>query len=268
MQHKPEVKTRLLTSMVSAGQLGKTTVLGEGLVPWLKFIEVPYLLIDADSEHRTLSDRFPEAIFHQVNTIDAFGELINNSGKLPVEIVDFPAQSTSTYVEWISQRRWVDALEHRGVRFTIFIFAADLPAAIQSASQIVRAFSDRADYVVVENGARYRSKQFYQTAVAKELADFGAKKVDVPFIMDMTRAAVKSQSAKAGRWLTLDEAKMHVGEIERMDIEFFVNQMAMQCEDILTVLVPDPSSIKNKCIRVPFPTTNDLKGNPRLLGAL
>jgi hypothetical protein len=47
-----------------------------------------------------------------------------------------------------------------GVRPTLLIFAADDPTAKESASNTVRFFGDAADYVLIENPARFKSEEF------------------------------------------------------------------------------------------------------------
>ena len=68
----PKITTRLLTSMVSAGQIGKTTIFLQGVIPWLEFAGVDWLAVDCDSEHHTLSDTLQASVFHPVADPDAY----------------------------------------------------------------------------------------------------------------------------------------------------------------------------------------------------
>ena len=42
--------------------MGKSTGL-EGILTWARFAGIPVGAVDCDAEHRTLSKRFPEAVF-------------------------------------------------------------------------------------------------------------------------------------------------------------------------------------------------------------
>jgi hypothetical protein len=52
-------KHRTLTSFQSTGRMGQL-VLKQGLISWFGFASIPFLAIDADSEHNTLSRWYPD----------------------------------------------------------------------------------------------------------------------------------------------------------------------------------------------------------------
>jgi hypothetical protein len=252
--------------MISVGQIGKSLVLGEGIASWLQYANIPHALIDCDHEHRTLSDRFQDAVFAPVHSSDDFRLLFEELGGLPVDIIDLPAQQTTFFMDCFHQFHTLELLASKAVRMTIFIFAAELPAAIQSAARIVETFHDAVDYVIVENPARFKSNGFYRSRVAKSLTTLGAKKLEIPFITATTWEEIKKLSAHEGRWLSLTESKEKLSISSRADVEYFLGQMTVRCEDIADILVPELALIKNKAIRLSLPQKTKI--NNRLAGAL
>ena len=57
-----KINHRLVTCFQSSGRIGKSTVF-EGILAWARFAGIPVAAVDCDAEHRTLSKRFPEAVF-------------------------------------------------------------------------------------------------------------------------------------------------------------------------------------------------------------
>src|SRR5271157_2507055 len=89
------VKRRFITCTQSTGRVGKSTV-AEGLITWMRYAGIDFAAVDADSQHQTLSRRYPEdsAIFDATKTFDGFARMLNELPAFPLIIVDFPAQAT------------------------------------------------------------------------------------------------------------------------------------------------------------------------------
>ena len=88
-------KKRFIACTQSTGRIGKSMV-AEGLISWLRYAEIEFAAIDADSQHQTLWHRYPDqvAIFDATKTLDDFSRMIQTLPDLPVILVDFPAQAT------------------------------------------------------------------------------------------------------------------------------------------------------------------------------
>jgi hypothetical protein len=243
-------RSRLLTSMVSAGSIGKTTMFTEIVTPYLKYVQIPFQMIDADDEHRTLSQFRPDAAFLPATTQEEFRMILQNLAQRPVEMVDFPAQHTTKYLNWLNH--YLPILDAKGIRITIFLFAAArLPSAIQSTTYLLNTLGTRVDYVIVDSPGIFKSAGFYETPLGKRLIEINAPTIIIPPIMRTTLDARRSISAQAGKWLSLWDAKYFADEFTRMDIEFFEMKSAAACEDIAHLLVPDSSQIKKSVIRFP-----------------
>ncbi len=49
---------RFIACTQSTGRVGKSTI-AEGLISWMRFAEIGSAAIDADTQHQTLSRRYP-----------------------------------------------------------------------------------------------------------------------------------------------------------------------------------------------------------------
>ena len=89
------VKRRFIACTQSTGRIGKSTV-AEGLISWLRYAGVEFAAVDADSQHQTLSRRYPDYVetFDATKTFDDFARMVQALPNLPVILVDFPAQAT------------------------------------------------------------------------------------------------------------------------------------------------------------------------------
>jgi hypothetical protein len=264
---KTKIRTRIIASMISGGQIGKSTALGEAVSPTLEYWGVEYSAVDLDGEHKTLSDRNDRAVLHEIKSADSFIALFNGTGKMPVEILDFPAQNTSFYLDCFERFKTLKFLEEKGVRMTQFIFASAAPSAISSAAMIVGAFGEQVDYVIVENPARTLAEPFYATAVSLRLNELGAKTLKLPEVTSTALGEIKQLSKEAGRWLSFQAAKSLLSGQVREDIEYFLDRSAERLEDIAEVILPDVALIKNKVVRTKLPKLVENK-NRRLLGAV
>jgi cellulose biosynthesis protein BcsQ len=84
------ISRRFITCTQSTGRVGKSTV-AEGLITWMRYAGIDFAAVDADSEHQTLSRRYPEdsAIFEATKTFDGFARMLNELPAFPLIIVDF-----------------------------------------------------------------------------------------------------------------------------------------------------------------------------------
>ena len=133
---------RFIACTQSTGRVGKSTV-AEGLISWLRYAEIDFAAIDADGQHLTLSNRYPDqvGIFDATKTLDVFSRLIQTLPASPVILVDFPAQATAFLLSAVNHFRLLEFFEHSKVRPTLLVFAADDPTAKESASNTVRSLA-------------------------------------------------------------------------------------------------------------------------------
>jgi hypothetical protein len=231
--------------------MGKSTGL-EGILTWARFAGIPAGAVDCDAEHRTLSQRFPEAVFvDATRSKDEFLQLIMELPDTPLAVADFPAQATDFLLSAMDSLRVLDALDARETRMTVLMFAADDPTATASMAKTYRALGDRVDYLLVKNPARFRSQGFDESALAELFRKNKVPVLELPAMTTITLHAIASASAERKKHLTFSEAVkiQSIHPMCRFEIEHFLNRILTQCEDAAQVLVPDLAVIKNKVFR-------------------
>jgi hypothetical protein len=246
-----KINHRLVTCFQSTGRVGKSTTM-EGILTWATFAGIPAAVVDCDAEHRTLSKRFPEATFvDATRSKDEFLQLIAGLPDTPVAVADFPAQATEFLLSAMESLRVLDALDARETRMTVLMFAADDPTAAESLAKTYRVLGDRADYLLVKNPARFRSHAFDESALAEAFKRKRVPVLELPTITNTTLQEIAVACAEKKKHLTYAEAikTFSIPYICRNEIEYFVNRMLAQCEDVERVLVPEPATIKNKVFR-------------------
>lgn len=241
---------RFVACTQSTGRVGKSTF-AEGLLNALNFAGVPCAVIDADPQHQTLSRRYPDQVnfFDATRSPDDFSKMIRAMpDAADVILVDFPAGHTDTVLQAFQALQLLKYLENVNVRVTLLIFAADDPTAVESATNTVSFFGGDVDYLLVKNPQRFDSQRFPQ-------AWFNARKVPMFHIPQMTPGTVgqwENAERKVGKFLGLSEAKEHpeLHPLCRGELEYFYNRFLCQVEDRSGILMPDPSKIQGKTVRV------------------
>lgn len=251
MSVSTQINHRLITCFQSSGRIGKSTAL-EGILAWARFAGIPIAAVDCDAEHRTLSKRFPKAHFvDATRSNNEFLQLVMELPDAPMAVADFPAQATDFILNAVESLRVLDAFEAREIRMTVLMFAADDPTAQASLAKTYRALGDRADYLLVKNLARYRSRLFDESALAELFRRNNVPVLELPPITATTLEAIEVASAEQRRHLTFAEAAetVSIPQICRYELQFFQNRIYTQCEDYASILVPQSTAILNKVNR-------------------
>jgi hypothetical protein len=244
---------RFVACTQSTGRVGKSIV-AEGLITWMHFAGIDFAAIDADSQHQTLLNRYPDevGVFDATKTLDDFATMIQTLPERPVILVDFPAQATDFLLSAAKHFRLLEFFEQAQVRPTLLIFAADDTTAKESASNTVRFFGDAADYLLVENPARFKSAEFNRTALANWFEQRSTPTVKLPTVTAVTMNSWEQLENRLKRYLSLDEARTakELHELSRYELSFLRDRFLVQCEDAAGFLLPDVSLIKNKVERL------------------
>src|SRR5271156_1958038 len=99
---------RLVTCFQSSGRIGKSTMF-EGILAWARFAGISVGAVDCDAEHKTLSKRFPEAVFADATrSKDEFLQLVMELPDTPLAVADFPAQATDFLLNAVESLRVLD----------------------------------------------------------------------------------------------------------------------------------------------------------------
>ena len=252
-EKKPAISRRFIACTQSTGRVGKSTV-AEGIITWLHFAQVEFAAIDADSQHQTLLHRYPDevGVFDATKTFDDFARMVQTLPARPVTIVDFPAQATDFLLSAAKHFRLLEFFEQARVRPTLLIFAADDPTAKESASNTVRFFGDNADYMLVENPARFKTDEFKRTALWNWLEKRATPIVRLPTVTAVTMNAWEALENKLKRYLSLDQTReqKELHELSRYELAFLRDRFLVQCEDAAGCLLPDTSLIQTRVERL------------------
>src|SRR5260370_7660463 len=122
------IKRRFIACTQSTGRIGKSTV-AEGLIGWLRYAGVAFVAVDADSQHRTLSHRYPCDVesFDATKTLDDFARMIQALPDFPIILVDFPAQATNFLLSAAEHFRLLDFFQRSGIQPPFLIFTPHAP---------------------------------------------------------------------------------------------------------------------------------------------
>jgi hypothetical protein len=247
------ISRRFIACTQSTGRVGKSTV-AEGIITWLHFAQVEFAAIDADSQHQTLLHRYPDevGVFDATKTLDDFARMIQTLPPRPVILVDFPAQATDFLLSAAKHFRLLEFFEQARVRPTLLIFAADDPTAKESAANTVRFFGDNADYLLVENPARFKTDEFKRTALWNWFEKRATPILRLPTVTAVTMNGWEALENKLKRYLSLDEAReqKELHELSRYELAFLRDRLLVQCEDAAESLLPDPGIIQRKVERL------------------
>jgi hypothetical protein len=248
------IKQRFIACTQSTGRVGKSTV-ADGLISWFEFAGIPYSAVDTDKQH-------PSA--------DEFGLFLTSLPDKPALIVDFPSQTTETILSNAEHFQMMDSFETLGIRPTLLIFTADDSTAKDSAYETLEFFADKADYILVENSARFRSDAFKSTALYDRFLARKSPTIVVDRISVGTLNEWDAAQHKLGRFLSLDDMEKLPGLSlnARLEMSGVRNRFLVQCEECAALLIPDPALIKNKVIRLESKTKKrpaNRLGNPDLI---
>ena len=243
---------RFIACTQSTGRVGKSTI-AEGLISWMRFAEIGFAAVDADTQHQTLSRRYPEqvSVFDAARSFDDFSQMIQQLPPAPVILVDFPAQATAFLLEAAAHFNLIEFFERINVRPTLLIFAADDRTAQESAASTIEFFEDAADYLLIENPARFKSSEFALVAINSWLQERSTPTIRVPAVTAATMNAWQNLERQLERFVPLDEVTTSSGlhDLSRMELDYFRNRFLVQFEDWADWVVPDANLIKNKVSR-------------------
>ena len=247
------LRARLVCPLQSTGRVGKSTAC-EAIVSWAKWAGIDHVPIDADEEHRTLSQRFAAAKLMAEVTREpsAFKELVQAVAGVPAPLMvaDFPAQATAFLLEQFEALRALDVLDEAGVKMTVMLFPADDDSAQRSLAAVVRQLGNRVDYLLVRSPARYRTEQFDRSRAAERLAALSVEELYFPALTRSTIEDVAAASRAVGRMLPWAEAMGDLPSASRFELEGWTNKVRAQCEDAARILLPDPGLLKKRVERV------------------
>ena len=180
-------------------------MVADGILSWLTFAGIPHAAIDTDWQHHTLSDRYKMHLLDATSSEDEFEQLLENLPESPTLIVDFPGNKTSKILEFAAHFQMLKSFRASSIRPTLLIFTADDSTAKDSALETLEFFGDAADYLLVENSARFKSDSFKATPLYDEFTARNSPTLVVPRISAGTLNAWEAAQHRLGEYLSLDK---------------------------------------------------------------
>jgi hypothetical protein len=248
---KTQIKSRLLATVQSKGNLGKST---ECLarIEWLKSHSVEWQAYDLDDAHRSVFKRYPE----QTKLIPVSGQesaeqllrVFRNAGKTPVQIVDARAQATDEILRVIQRAQFLSIAADQGIRMTVFVFPYDDLATMQNLEGVVRELGNAVDYVVVRNPAKNPTRMFDGSGLQSILKEWGGVEITMPAMFKSTLLQLDELEARHERGITWAEAignrDLKLDVFARGDLESFLADMHAEYDAIAGHLLPTEIAAK------------------------
>jgi hypothetical protein len=242
---KTEIKSRLLATVQSKGNLGKST---ECLarIEWLNSLSVEWQAYDLDDAHQSVFKRYPErAKLIPISGPESAEQLLRvfrNAGRTPVQIVDTRAQATDEILRVIQRTNFLSIAAQQGIRMTVFVFPYDDLATMQNLETIVRELGDSVDYVIVRNPAKNPTRMFDGSGLQSILHEWGGVEITMPCMFKSTFLHLDELESQRGRAITWAEAignrELKLDLFARGDLEIFLIEMHRQYEAIAGHLLP------------------------------
>ena len=227
--------SRLICPLQSTGQVGKSTVLSS-IIEYLKATDISYRAIDADGEHRTLSTWYEEVShvpFKEKN------DLLNVLGALGTEkaqIVDFPAQATTTLLSSLVDFDAIAFLSERGIRVTVVLFANQDQAGMVAAADIYRTLGRTVDYLVVENPVKFGSTGFWRSRLGEAFDN--DPRLKLPSLPDDVVYKINLESKKQNRVFNFVESVNYLEGLERAAVNGWKKDVFGSLHRAARVLLP------------------------------
>jgi hypothetical protein len=231
---------------------------------------IPHAAIDTDWQHHTLSDRYKMHLLDATSSEDEFEQLLENLPKSPTLIADFPGNKTSKILEFAAHFQMLKSFRASGIRPTLLIFTADDSTAKDSALETLEFFGDGADYLLIENSARFKSDSFKATPLYDEFVARNSPTLVVPRISAGTLNAWEAAQHRLGEYLSLDKIckadGLNVTSV--LELSGVRDRFLVGCEDCASHIIPDLALIKNKVQRADSASAKrpaNRLGNPLLV---
>lgn len=242
---KTQIKSRLLATVQSKGNLGKST---ECLarIEWLNSLSVQWQAYDLDDAHQSIVKRHPE----QTKLIPVSGpesaeqllRVFRNAGRTPIQIVDARAQATDQILEVMQRTHFLSVAAAQGIRMTVFLFPYDDLATMQNLETIVRTLGTAVDYVIVRNPAKNPTRMFDGSGLQFALKEWGSAEITMPALFKSTLLQLDELEARHGRGISWAEAignpDLNLEVFARGDLECFLAELHAEYHAIAHLLLP------------------------------
>lgn len=243
-----ETRGRVFLPMQSAGRMGKSTVV-DIFAGWLDHAGIPWRGADFDSVHQTFSRAFPNVNLMPLDEKEVIPRMLNalaTEEPVPVTIMDMPAQATDRLLAAFAQFGALDLLEGAGLRLTVPLFLVDDTGARESLAKVVRALTDRVDYLLVRNPARGSSNRVEAVPAVAAMIEDGYPIVTLPELSDVTKDAIAALQRQERKFYPLSEVGPLLPGLAKLELSKFMPRVWRQMEEAADVLLPDRRLIQSQ----------------------
>lgn len=241
--NKTKTRSRMVAPVQSIGRCGKSTLL-QLVFQYLTESKVETSLIDCDDQHSTLQKWYPQIALLPFKQHGDLARLFEYAGESPSELIDFPAQATSEILEAFRAFQIERLFSEKGIALTIPIFASNEPAAMVSAAKIHAETHGYADYVLIENPAKFASNLFDESKLAKVMFK-DSPRIRIPALSAHTVETIQKKGVELRKSLTFADAVAVLPIAARMETQHWMARIFDQFNGIKSFLTADPATVKN-----------------------
>lgn len=227
--------SRLICPLQSTGQVGKSTVLSS-IIEYLKATEVSYRAIDADGEHKTLSTWYEDVAHIPFKEKNDLLEVLGAIGTEKAQLVDFPAQATTTLLSSFVDFDAIAFLSERGIRVTVVLFANQDQAGMVAAADIYRTLGRTVDYLVVENPVKFGSTGFWKSRLGEAFEN--DPRLKLPSLPDEIVYKMNLESKKQNKVFNFIEAVNYLDGLEKAAVNSWKKEVFTSLHNAARVLLP------------------------------
>jgi hypothetical protein len=236
---------RLVLPIQTRGNLGKST---EAIArcEWMNARGVQWKGYDLDASNRTLSTALPNHVYFVPPTAEPEGQVVRilrGITKAEVTVVDPSAHMEQTILRAFRMVRFPEMAAAANARATVMVYPIDEISDMDDIAHTVDVLRDTVDWIVVRNRARVPTTRFYErSALEKQLAAFGAARLDIPQLLTDTRNYLRTQEAKVGRAFSpsqaLDDPSLQLDLGHQMILEDWLEEFFSRFDRIASHLLP------------------------------
>ena len=231
----------VIFSMGGKGGVGKTLTMA-ALAECLKHYEIPFTLLDCDTENKqkgSLCSFFPEAKkvdIRQPDGLDAFIDETEVEGN-PIVLADLGAGSGFDTIRWFSEMH--GAAKKQGMSFTAVGLVTANPGSLDTVFSWGKALQTRVKYVIVRNLHIGAIPLWDGSELAQEF-----KKEFSPAVMTLDARLQDMQTYLENNSLTMEAALRGDGELfhrssARLRVEAWRDKIFEEFGKVMPTLIPE-----------------------------
>ena len=259
---KIQIKSRLLATVQSKGNLGKST---ECLarIEWLKNLSVEWQAYDLDDAHRSVFSATRSALSSfRFLARKARSNCCASSampGKRQFRSWTHAPRQRTKILRVIQRTQFLSIAADQGIRMTVFVFPYDDLATMQNLEGVVRELGNAVDYVVVRNPAKNPTRMFDGSGLQSIIKEWGGAEITMPAMFKSTLLQLDELEARHERGITWAEAignrDLKLDVFARGDLESFLTDMHAQYDAIAGHLLPTDMAAKVQPKKQATPST-------------